>query len=65
LGTSLENIKLNLKLINPKSILERGYIFAQSSEGKIITRKKNLKENDLLKLTFYDGDITTEVRIKK
>ncbi len=54
----IESLYEVLKALDPKSVLNRGYIFMQNEEGQIITNFKTFskfKKGDKLKLAFSDG----------
>lgn len=51
----------SLNIVNPESILKRGYSITSVSD-KIVTSTKDIKSNDRLKITLYDGEIITEVK---
>lgn len=53
LGTQLE-------ALNPVSVLQRGYSFAQK-DGKVVSSVKELKTDDLFELNLKDGKITAKV----
>ena len=60
--TFIDNIKHRFELLNarfmvldPKSLLRRGYIMATDEKGKVITSVKKLKKGLGLKLGFSDG----------
>lgn len=65
--TLLENKKLNLtknieklELLNPLSVLKRGYTITYK-EDKIIKNIKNVKANDLIKIKLTDGFIKAKI----
>ena len=55
-----KNIGTKLEALNPVSVLQRGYSFAEK-DNKVINSVKELKTDDILKLTFKDGSINTKV----
>ncbi len=50
-----------LEILNPLSILKRGYSITYKNE-KIIKSIKDIKKNDVLTLNFSDGNIKVEVK---
>lgn len=50
-----KNLKLNL--LSPKNILQRGYVIVKSQDGSVVTRQTNLKTQDEIELSFYDGKV--------
>jgi len=50
-----------LKLVNPLGILEKGYSLV-TKENDLIKDIKSLKENDLINIRLYKGNIKAEVR---
>ena len=52
----------NLKIMSPKSTLERGYsIVHRYSDNNLISKKSEVVSGDLLKITVLDGDIDVVV----
>lgn len=47
--------------LSPLKTLTRGYIVAQDSEGKVVTKITQVKSGDDLKLTFIDGKVNVIV----
>ncbi len=45
-----------LDTLNPKATLKRGYTITRNNKNKIIHNVSDLKEKDLIKTTFYDGE---------
>ncbi len=63
--TNTKNSKLNilevsLNILNPDNVLKRGYTIT-SLNGKIIKSKANLKEDDVIDITFSDGKVKSRV----
>lgn len=50
-----------LEALNPVSVLNRGYTFAEK-DGVIVNSAKELKQDDILNLTFKDGTVKTKVQ---
>ncbi len=57
----LNNINLKLSLLNPVNILNKGYSIIHRDD-KIIKNKKNIKNEDNLKITLSDGEIKIKVK---
>ncbi len=51
----LEALKLKTELLNPSSILERGYVIVTNDKGKLVKTTKQAKQDHSLNLHFYDG----------
>lgn len=58
---TINSLGSKLEALNPVSVLQRGYSVAQNKD-KIITSVKEVKNNDILKITFKDGSINTKVQ---
>ena len=56
-----EILQARLKGLNPKALLNRGYIIATDDKGNVATSVENLKENQKLKLNFADGSTLVSV----
>lgn len=57
---NLASIASKLESLNPVAVLSRGYAIAQKDE-KVITSASQLKEDDVITLTFNDGKINAKV----
>jgi exodeoxyribonuclease VII large subunit len=53
--------KLEIKTLSPTSILDKGYAIIKNENNKIINSKALLKDNDVINITFKDGDIKAKV----
>lgn len=53
--------KLEIDSLSPKSILNKGYAIIKNNKNKIIKSKDILKEDDIINITFKDGDIKAKV----
>jgi exodeoxyribonuclease VII large subunit len=49
-----------LELLNPLGILKKGYSLTYCNK-KIISSVQNVKQNDILTIKLYDGEIETKV----
>lgn len=56
----VKNTGAKLEALNPVSVLQRGYSFAEKDD-KVINSVIELSPDDVLKLTFKDGTINTKV----
>ncbi len=56
----IKSIGAKLEALNPVSVLRRGYGIAEK-DGKTINSIKELKTDDILKLTLKDGTVNTKV----
>ena len=52
---------IKIKSNSIKSVLNRGFTFVKSNEGKIIERSKNIKINQKIHVVFKDGEKFTLV----
>ena len=59
--SKLEALKLKIELLNPESVLKRGFVMV-TADNKIIKNVNQARENKLLDLHFYDGIQTVEVK---
>ncbi|MDD3383232.1 MAG: exodeoxyribonuclease VII large subunit [Bacilli bacterium] len=60
----LENYISKIDLLSPLKVFSRGYAKV-SKNNIIVTSVKSIKENDILKISFNDGNIDTKVINKK
>jgi len=44
-----------LEALNPRAVLERGYVFATRPDGSSLTRTESLAAGDRVQLRFFDG----------
>lgn len=51
-----------LGIINPESVLQRGYSIVYDENGEILNSVENIKEGDSLKIRLFDGTVVSEVR---
>lgn len=61
LALRLERLKQSLHLVNPTSIMERGYAIVFDEQGNAIRSASNLVEQQTLKAQFYEGEAITRV----
>jgi exodeoxyribonuclease VII large subunit len=59
-SSKLALIEKTVELLNPKNTLKRGFSMT-TKNGKIITSKTLLKENDIIETHFADGKIQAKV----
>jgi len=52
-----------LEALNPRAVLERGYVFATRPDGSSVTRTEGLSPGENLNLRFFDG--TAQVRVEE
>lgn len=55
------NIKESLNLLNPLSIMERGYTVTKTKENKVLSSVKDVNINDKLDILFKDGNLDVKV----
>ncbi len=58
---TISNLGSKLEVLNPVSVLQRGYSITQKDK-KVITSVKEVEKNDILKVTFKDGSINAKVQ---
>jgi len=51
----------NLKALDPKHVLQRGYSLTYDEQGNLVTQIQDLKRNDGLKIYFADGHVDTHI----
>ena len=56
----LDRLRERLRAISPSAVLERGYALVMNPEGKILTRKSQVKGIPEMKVRFADGEIEVE-----
>ena len=62
----LEHLSAQLNLLNPKTILKRGYSITLDENGKSIKSVKDLSRDKEIRTVTYDGEITSRITdIKK
>lgn len=57
----LESQKMQLMLLNPLNLLERGYAAVYSEEEKPIIRASEVKLEDVVNIRFFDGTIKAKI----
>ena len=62
---AMRRVEAELRALGPHNILERGYVIARNSDGRVVSQAKNVTPNELLELTFADGTVETETRSVK
>lgn len=60
----IEIMEQNLSQLNPKSILARGYSIVKNIDKKIINDSQNIKVNDSIDITFYNGNVSAKITNK-
>jgi exodeoxyribonuclease VII large subunit len=55
--------KTALEALNPKAVLERGYVFVTKPDGSALPRSRELTAGDLVTLQFSDG--TAQARVEE
>ncbi len=59
----LENLASRLEAMSPRRVLERGYSMVEM-QGKVVKSVKDIAVDDLVKVSFFDGAVSAEVRQK-
>lgn len=62
LASSISLYSKNLSLVNPVSVLSRGYSLAIDSGGAVVKDSKRIKPGDNIKLRFSVGEADVEVK---
>lgn len=57
----IENLSTQLSMLNPTSILKRGYSISTDKDGRIITSVKDVKSNDIIITSLSDGKVISNV----
>lgn len=60
----VKSLRKELELLNPLSVLERGYAIVRDEKGRIITTVSSLKDGDMLNIRVKDGTIEAAVKEK-
>ena len=61
----IDNLSIQLGMLNPKSILKRGYSISTDENGVIIRSIKDIKTNDKIITSLRDGKIVSNVETTK
>ena len=61
----VEKYAKQLDILNPKSILSRGYSISIGEDGKTITSVKDVKENQTIVTLLEDGEVSSRVTAVK
>lgn len=61
----IDNLSIQLGMLNPKSILKRGYSISTDENGVIIRSIKDIKANDKIITSLSDGKIVSNVETTK
>jgi exodeoxyribonuclease VII large subunit len=65
LGSKLDGYAQQLKVLNPLSILNRGYSVLSNTEGKIIRSVEQIEVKEQLVVRLFDGEAETRVEAIK
>jgi exonuclease VII large subunit len=57
----LTTLQLQLNMLNPKNILSRGYSIIEKKNQGIVSKTKQVRKNDRVKVTVSDGSFDCEV----
>ena len=57
----IENLSTQLSMLNPTSILKRGYSISTDKDGKIITSVKDVKSSEIIITSLSDGKVISNV----
>ena len=61
-GDRLNQLKQQLKVLNPLAVLERGYSVISNASGKVLTSVSQIAVKDQLRIRLHDGRLQTEVK---
>ena len=50
-----------LEAHNPLNVLKKGYTIVEDNEGKVISSKEDIKENDEIQIMFKDGKVKAKI----
>lgn len=59
--TELDHLKTQLEILNPKSVLSRGYSISVDENGKAIKSVKELSKDKQIKTILNDGEVISKV----
>lgn len=62
-GQRLRSVEGNIKLLDPRSVLKRGYSITYNN-GNAVRSSSDIKAGDSLRTVFYKGEITSKVERK-
>ncbi|MEM6377304.1 MAG: exodeoxyribonuclease VII large subunit, partial [Bacteroidota bacterium] len=62
---NLQHLSAQLKLLDPKHILERGYALVQNKNQATVQKAAELKEGEQVKIIFQDGAIQAKINLKE
>ena len=54
-------MELQLSVLDPASILSRGYAVVRANDGSIVSSVANLTMGDTLELAVRDGEVEVEI----
>ena len=57
----VEHLKAQLEILNPKSVLSRGYSISVDESGKSIASVKNIKKESTIRTILKDGEVISRV----
>lgn len=59
--SNIKSLTDNIFLMQPKRILEKGYALIRNSEGKVITKASQAKDNQLISIEFQDNKLNAKI----
>ena len=62
--TKMEALEQNLYILNPKTVLARGYSIVTNIDKKILNDSKNINVDDNIDITFYNGHARAKITDK-
>ena len=57
----IESMRNLLAVVDPTAILRRGYSIVRNAEGEIVSRKENVRLDDVIRIQFSDGETNARV----
>ncbi len=58
----LKRLKAQLRSLNPKAVLQRGYSITRTKDGRVVSRVKNINSGDELNTLLSDGEVISTVK---
>ena len=62
--TKMEALEQNLYILNPKTVLARGYSIVTNIDKKILNDSKNINVDDNIHITFHNGHARAKITDK-
>lgn len=59
-----DHLQKRLEAVSPLSMMQRGYLLAEDTEGRVVASVAQLKKGDVVTLRFQDGQAQAEIKEK-